>query len=109
MNKKILILILLGAIVLPTITCAALDFTQPKGGFTNVQSVVTYLTEPVWVIFTGFAVVAFVFAGIMFLTAQGDPNKLTLAKNAFLWGIVGIVVAILGYSIMTIIKTALAE
>jgi len=100
---------MLGAILLPVATATAIDFSEPKGGFTKIQSVVSYLITPVWEAFAGFAVIAFVVAGILFLTAQGDPNKLTTAKNAFLWGVVGIVVAILGYSIITILKTALAE
>jgi len=108
MNKKNIALATLITLFSPVLTYAV-DFAQPKGGFTNLTSVVTYLLDPVWVIFTGFAVVAFVVSGILFLSAQGDPNKLTTARQSLIWGVVGVVVAILGFSIMTIVKTTLAE
>ena len=43
------------------------------------------LLNLVWIAFTVIAIVAFVIAGIMFLTAFGDPEKLAKAKSAFIW------------------------
>jgi FtsH-binding integral membrane protein len=49
----------------------------------------------------------FVVAGITFLTANGEPDKLKTARSALLWGTIGIVVAIIAYSIIGIISGAL--
>jgi uncharacterized BrkB/YihY/UPF0761 family membrane protein len=107
MNKKILLLILFCVIFLPVLTYAALDFSQPSGNIGNVQNIVTKILNPVWEVFVGFAVIMFVFAGILFLSSSGEPEKIKTARNAVLWGVVGIVVGILAFSIMTIIKTAI--
>ena len=45
-------------------------------------------------------VVAVVYFGVKFLMAQGDPTKLTNAKNSFLWGLVGILVILGTYTII---------
>lgn len=59
----------------------------------------------VWPVFFGVSIIMFVWAGILFLTAQGEPDKLTSARKAVIWGIIGIFIAILGFSITNIIST----
>jgi len=51
------------------------------------------------------AVLFGLYAGILFITAGGDDEKLTKAKNILLYSIVGIVVAILAFSIVAISKS----
>jgi hypothetical protein len=60
-----------------------------------------------WPVFTGLAVIMFIYAGILFITANGDPGKIDTAKKAVVWGVVGIIVGILGYSVVGIIKQAI--
>jgi hypothetical protein len=57
----------------------------------------------IWIIFATLAILMFVFAGFLFLVAQGQPEKLKTAKSAFIWGIVGAVIAILAYTIRAVI------
>jgi hypothetical protein len=57
----------------------------------------------VWIIFTTLAILMFVFAGFLFLVAQGQPEKLKTARTAFVWGVVGAVIAILAYTIRAIL------
>lgn len=59
-------------------------------------------------IFGAVAVICFLVAGVLFLTAAGDPGKLTIARAAFIWGIVGVVVGILAFSIIEIILRVIA-
>ena len=102
MNKKILFLILLGAIILPSIGFAQLhDF---GGQNISINGLVEASKSVVWVVFTLIVVVCFIMAAIMFLTAQGAPEKITTARSAFVWGVVGVVVGVLAYSILTIIQ-----
>ncbi|MBI2054363.1 MAG: hypothetical protein HYT36_03455 [Candidatus Staskawiczbacteria bacterium] len=56
-----------------------------------------------WIVFMVFAVVFFLLAGIMFLTAQGDPEKISRARSAMIWGVAGVVVGIVSGSIFWII------
>jgi FtsH-binding integral membrane protein len=97
-NKKILFLILLSALILPVTVLAAVN---------SIQSLSIAIANVVWVVFTVVALVAFVVAGIMFLTSGGDPSKLTLARSAFFWGLAGVVVGIVAFSIINITCNAL--
>ena len=54
-----------------------------------------------------FIVVAVIYFGVKFLTAQGDPTKLTDAKRSFLWGLVGILVILGTYTIIATVANAL--
>lgn len=73
----------------------------------SIQSLSIAIANVLWVVFSAIAVICFVFAGILFLTAQGQPEKIKTAKSAFLWGIVGVVVGIIAYSIISITCKAL--
>lgn len=45
-------------------------------------------------------VIGFAIAGIMYLTAAGDEDRIKQAKSAMIYSIVGIIVALLGLVIM---------
>jgi hypothetical protein len=105
MQKKLLISFLLFVFfVMPAISQAA--FFTPV-----VMPSITQLGENIlsatWKVFAIVAVVCFVFAGIMFLTSGGQPEKIKLARHAFIYGVVGIVVAILAFSVIVLIENAL--
>jgi len=43
------------------------------------------------------AVLIFVYAGYLYLTAGGNEEKITTAKNVVLYAVVGVVVSVLGF------------
>jgi hypothetical protein len=99
MNKKIFFLILFSLLTVP-----AMSF----GAAGNIQELMaTLVNGVVWVVFGGIAVICIVYAGILFLSSGGDPAKVKLARNSFLYGVAGIVVGILAYSIVGIIENAI--
>ena len=53
-------------------------------------------------IFGLLAVISFIIAGFLYLTAQGDEQQIQKSKKALLYGIVGIVVGLMG---LIVIKT----
>ncbi len=57
-----------------------------------------------WLGFTAFAVVMFVMAGIEFFTAQGDASKVADARNFVIWGAVGVIIAVLAFSLPFILR-----
>ncbi len=63
-----------------------------------------FLNIVVWPLFIFLSIAMFVWAGILYLTAHGDPSHISLAHKAVIWGIVGIVVAILGFSAVQTIE-----
>lgn len=56
-----------------------------------------------WPLFSGLVVIMFMYAGILYLTANGDPSRLTKAKSAVIWAVAGIAVGILAYSAQSLI------
>ena len=49
------------------------------------------------------AVVVIIIGGISFITSQGDSSKVTKARNTILYGIVGLVIALLAYAIVNFV------
>ncbi len=45
-------------------------------------------------------VVGFVISGILYLTAAGDEDQIGRAKNAMMYSIIGVIVALLGFIII---------
>lgn len=93
---------LLAALALPVLATAQ---GMPSGG-ASLEQLINGIKSAAWMIFGAVAVVCFIIAGILFLTAAGNPEKIVQARNAFLWGVAGVVVGILAYSIITIVQTA---
>lgn len=49
------------------------------------------------------AVAVIILGAVQFMTASGDPGKVKKAKDTILYGVIGLVVAILAYSIVNFI------
>lgn len=79
--------------------------SEPTGGSgVDVGSIMGGIITFVWQFFAGLAVIMFIVAGVQFLSSSGDPNKITLARNAFIWGVVGIIVAVVAFSIVDVVS-----
>ncbi|MCR4306787.1 MAG: pilin, partial [Candidatus Yonathbacteria bacterium] len=58
-------------------------------GVANLNALIEKILKVVVDIGTPIAVLFIIYAGFLFVTAQGDPTKITKAKNAFTWAIIG--------------------
>jgi len=108
MDKKLIPLILAagaGVLTYPLFGTAQLHSYGPGA---TIQQLFFGLENMMWIIFAGVVVVCFVVAGMLFLFAQGDPEKVKVARTAFIWGVVGVVVGILAYSILAIVTTVMS-
>lgn len=78
----------------------------PKGTTSDnvVKTVLLGIFDPMWQLAAGLAVIMFIVAGILFITSSGDPGKVTTAKKAAIWAVVGIIIAIIAFSIVTLVK-----
>ena len=82
---------------------ASQHLTNAPGINLTIQDVMRIITGlACWItrVALVFIVVAVVYYGVKFLTAQGDPTKLGDAKKSFLWGLVGIMVILGTYTII---------
>ncbi len=116
------VLIVFALAVAPMATFAAGHSAIPDSGLGSINSdnpgesgAITGTSELVSMIlglvnwfawFVALAAVLFgLYSGVLFITAGGDEEKVTKAKNILLYAIVGIVVAILAFSIVSISKS----
>ena len=108
MKKIKLTLASLGVFLLPVLALAQMQPNAPGGpGVTvgSLQQILNAVTNAVGLVFGAIAVIAFVIAGVLFLTSQGDPDKIGKARQAFLWGVAGVVVGIIAFSIIAIVAS----
>ena len=86
--------------VLPLFAFAQLHSYGPA---VSIFYLLDSLLRSLWIIFAALAVIMFLYSGIIFLTAQGEPAKVSTARQAFLWGVIGVIVGIISYSIITVV------
>lgn len=92
--------------IVPISVSALSPSTPPGGGITGLDVILANVAKLVWQLFAGIAIIMFVVAGILFLTSAGDPGKVATARQAVIWGVIGIIVAILAFSILQIVGSA---
>ena len=98
--KKILpILALTTILALPAMVSAA-DPAPPA----TLEGLIDAIKTPIWVIFGLIALICFVYAGIIFLTAGGAPDKIERARSAVMYGVVGVAVGVIAYGIVAIVS-----
>ncbi len=100
-NKKIIISSISAVLlILPTVIMA-----QTLQGITN--NVATIVINVLYIIADGFIIFMFVLAGFKYLTAQGDPSKVSEANKAVIWALAGIAVVVLASFMRVIVQNTL--
>ena len=66
---------------------------------TTVKNVINIILYVIGIV----AVVMMIFGGFQYITSAGDAAKVTKAKNTILYGVVGLVIAILAYAIVNFV------
>ncbi len=117
LKSKIIASIIAIAVVMPL---ASIVYAQPSTGInlpgantniTTVSGVVDILRGVVrwlYVIFFIIAVLFIIFAAFTYLTAGGDPEKTTKARDQLIYAAVAIAVALLAVGFQSIISNFLA-
>ena len=95
-NKKILFLILqISILALPIAVQAQ----------TTLSSIVTGARTSLVGLGAGLATISFIVAGIMFLTATGNPSRMAIAKGSLIAAIIGIVIIVLAGGAESFVRT----
>ena len=101
-KKTLLSITLISAVILPAVAMA-----QPAKQITDINQLANAISRAIWIVFGIVALVCFVIAGVLFLTSAGNPEKVQAARSAFLWGVAGVVVGVLAFSIVKIVENLL--
>ncbi len=79
---------------------------EGNGNEDTIKGYVKNVLNVLYIAIGTIAVVVIIVAGIMYMTATGDPGKIATAKKAIMYAVVGLVIAILAYAITNfILKT----
>lgn len=109
MKKIKLTLASIGAFLLPVLASAQIEGTAP-GGYGSIGSLsalIHKIENATGLVFGCIAVIMFVVAGIYFLTAGGEAEKVQKARSALIWGVAGVVVGILAFSIIAVVGSVI--
>ncbi len=75
----------------PSPGTASFDFhiSNPVGAFDNIPDLIVAILEIVMLIISPIVGIMIIYAGYLFVTAQGDPGKLKTAKDTLLYVVIG--------------------
>jgi len=104
MKKIVLSLVAISLAVMPVLAFAQIGGERPNFSL-SLEGIGEKIANAAWIVFTIIAIVCFVIAGVLFLAAQGNPERIAAARNAFLWGVAGVVVGVLAFTIISIVKS----
>lgn len=102
MNKKLVIVSSLSAVLLPVAAFAVPILPLPGLGNVTIGGIIDAIFAILWPVFAAYAVVMFILAGVQFLQARG--GDISDARNSVIWGSVGVGVALLAFTIPFIVK-----
>ncbi|MBR5419193.1 hypothetical protein IK110_03020 [Candidatus Saccharibacteria bacterium] len=75
----------------------------------DLNNIVTIIINTVIFVIGMVAVVMIILGGISYATSQGDAGKVKKGKDTILYGIIGLVIAILAFAIVNFVLGALAN
>jgi heme/copper-type cytochrome/quinol oxidase subunit 2 len=115
--KKILIsgmilFTLLGLMIFPVVSSATLEPPSAAGDVTtgtkpptnSVEQAINNIMNWFFVIILIIAVIFLLFAGFLFITAGGDPDKVNTARQNVMYAMVGVAVAVLARGIVSLVQ-----
>ena len=83
------------------------QYGKDTGNQNNLMGVITTIINVIVGIVGFIAVVMIILGGIQYTTSAGDPGKVKKAKDTILYGIIGLVVAILAFAIVNFVLGSL--
>lgn len=82
---------------------------NPLQSTTSLSQVILNVVSIVRILLIMMAVLYLLYAGFMFVTARGEPAKISKARNALLWGMVGIALILAAQVIVTTLKNTVSS
>lgn len=79
-----------------------IDTTGQPELWKTVQTILNVIVGCIGIV----AVAVIILGGVTFVTSQGDAAKVTKAKNTIIYGVVGLIIAILAFSIVNFILSS---
>lgn len=99
--------IVLGAVEQPTESLPTKTQLGTLPTKTGIESILEAVVNWVFAIMVVVGTIFIILAGFQFVTAGGDPEKVSEARMKLIWGIAGFGVAVLARAILPLVKSLL--
>jgi len=94
-----------GGIICPKLAATdVVDYSSDQWGIICLVNMVAYITNWIFYLMMIAVVIIFVVAGAMYMMSSGDAEKTKSAKNLIIFGIVGLIVALVAKLIPSVVK-----
>ncbi len=89
---------------------AGLDSVDPDGGNgATLEQQIGMILNAVYFVVGIVAVIMIILGGINYATSQGDATKLKKAKDTILYGIIGLIIALMAFAITQFVLGAMGN
>ena len=75
----------------------------------SLSGVIQDVTNVLLFVIGAVAVIMIIIGGIRYTTSNGDSNQVTAAKNTILYGVIGVIVALLAFAIVSFVVGAFTQ
>ena len=82
------------------------NIAEEHAGSNNLMATINTIIDVVLGILGILAVAYIIYGGFMFTTAAGDANKTKKARETIMYGVIGLVVALLAFAIVNFVLTS---
>ncbi len=104
MKRNLIILLLsITLLSLTTSVLAQVGLPNPLGATTTFAALIVNIANYIATLVGGLAVIMFVWAGILYLTAGAKPDNIQKANKAVLYATIGLAVALAGTGLIQLI------
>jgi hypothetical protein len=110
MNKKTIATVV-ALMALPLVSMAAFNagpVPNAVPGLT-INTLIDTVFSILWPVAVAFFIIMFMVAAFLFFSARGSAEKVEEARQFVIWGVVGVVVALLAFSIPFIVRNTLGN
>ncbi len=101
MRKILSVLILLAFLLLPAIGLA----NEGTASSVDVIAALNRIVNWLFTILVAVAGIAIVIAGYYYVTAAGNPEQITKARNFILYALIGVLVGLLARGLVSLVQT----
>ena len=109
MLKKIFSLLTALFLVFPSLLLAQSAILRNPLAFNNITDLLIAILNVVLIVAMPIIVLYLIYAGFLYVTAQGKPEKIQEATRALLYGVIGGVVIVGAFAILAIVRSLVAE
>ena len=105
--KKVISLLVLGAVLMPLLAGAAEIKIDNPLGYDDFDELIKRIIIFTRQVATAVAPIMIIVAGFFFITSAGDPEKINTAKRLLLWTLIGFGVILLAEGMINFFQEAI--